>query len=402
MANFKHWFRFLMISIFTAIMIFLWMGYDVYRSLPDHFTVIEGESLTLPQPWLSVTHQVTSDAEQANAAQGDRTHKAQISLLGIPVKTVTVTETEEQWIVPGGTPFGMKLFTSGVVVVGLSDIDTEAGRRSPAQEAGIAQGDVITAVNGKTVTASEMVSQAMMESGGAPVTMTIDRDGAPCTVTIIPAKSVYDHQYKGGLWVRDSTAGIGMVTYYCPETGQFGGLGHGICDVDTNELMPLRTGEIVPVCISGVVKGQDGDAGELKGYFTSDEVMGQLCRNDETGVYGSLYDAPTDGSPVAAAMKQDVEKGAAQILTTVDGEVPQLYDIAIESLDMREDAVTKNMVIRITDQNLLDKTGGIVQGMSGSPILQNGRLVGAVTHVFINDPTRGYGIFIENMLEVVG
>lgn len=163
--------------------------------------------------------------------------------------------------------------------------------------------------------------------------------------------------------------------------------------------MPLRTGEIVPVCISGVVRGQNGNAGELKGYFTSNESMGQLCRNDDTGVYGTLYGEPIDAAPVAAAMKQNVEKGAAQILTTVDGEAPKLYEIKIETLDLREDAATKNMVLRITDPELLAKTGGIVQGMSGSPILQNGKLVGAVTHVFINDPERGYGIFIENMLE---
>ena len=200
--------------------------------------------------------------------------------------------------------------------------------------------------------------------------------------------------------MRDSTAGIGTITFYNPETGAFGGLGHGICDTDTTELMPLLNGEIVPVTISGVTKGQKGSPGELKGYFASNESVGTLSANVEEGVYGNLDTAPAGSTPLKAAMKQEVKAGAAQILTTIDGSGPQYYDIQVESIDYHENQSSKNMVIHVTDSALLEKTGGIVQGMSGSPIIQNGKIVGAVTHVFVNDPTRGYGIFAENMLEV--
>lgn len=398
----KHWIRFFFIAILSVAMVLLLVGYQAYRSLPEKFTVNRGEHLTLSQPGFSVQRMGIEDTAKANLSTGKETYQAQIALWGIPIKTVTVSETNPIWVIPGGTPFGIKLFTNGVMVVGTSDIATETGNSNPAADAGILLGDIIIEINGTAVTASEMISKMLEESNGAPVTMTVDRNGELFTVTVIPAKASYDGQYKGGLWVRDSTAGIGIVTYYCPESGTFGGLGHGICDVDTNGLMPLRTGEIVPVCISGVVKGQEGDAGELKGYFTSEESIGQLYRNDDTGVYGVLNGAPRDAEPVAVAMKQTVKKGTAQILTTIDGESPRYYDIEIESIDLREETLTKNMVIRITDPDLLEQTGGIVQGMSGSPILQDGKLIGAVTHVLVNDPTRGYGIFIENMLDAAG
>ena len=198
---------------------------------------------------------------------------------------------------------------------------------------------------------------------------------------------------------RDSTAGIGTVTFYNPENGLFGGLGHGICDVDTNSLMPMKNGDIVPVTISGVTKGQKGAAGELRGYFSSNQAIGNLFINSDEGVYGQLDASPVEQQALPVAMKQEVKEGPAQILTTVaDGE-PQYYNVTIESIEYKNSSRVKNLVVLVTDEVLLEKTGGIVQGMSGSPIIQNGKIVGAVTHVFLNDPTRGYGIFAENMVE---
>ncbi len=379
-----------------------WGLLHVASRLPDRFTVVAGTELDLSSMGLTVRRMTAEEAAQASASRdGGAAYQAQVSLFHlIPIKTVSVTETAQVTVVPGGTPFGVKLFTNGVMVVGLSEIATAEGSQDPAQAAGLQIGDIILEINGEAVTETEAVSAAMEASGGAPVELTIERDGAVQPVLVTPVRSSYDGQYKGGIWVRDSTAGIGIVTFYRPETGVFAGLGHGICDVDTNGLMPLRAGEIVPVCISGVVKGQNGAAGELKGYFTSSSAIGQLYRNNDTGVYGTLNGAPAAAEPVAVAMKQEVETGAAQILTTIDGETPRLYDIEIESIDLREDGQVKNLVLHITDPTLLAQTGGIVQGMSGSPILQNGKLVGAVTHVFLNDPERGYGIFAENMLRM--
>ena len=375
----------------------LWLS----QQLPDSFTVVRGEELDLSAMGLSAERIGGDGAAEVNGARETETgYQAQVSLFHlIPIKTVDVSVVDDLSVIPCGTPFGIKLFTNGVVVVGVADISTEDGSRNPAKEGGVQMGDIITAIDGTPVTETEMVSDAMTDSNGEPVTLTVDRDGVEKTVTVRPVRSSYDGKYKGGIWVRDSTAGIGIVTFYRPGTGMFGGLGHGICDVDTNDLMPLRTGEIVPVCISGVIKGRQGNAGELKGYFTSDNVMGRLYSNTETGVYGQLDDPPVEQSPVAVAMKQDVRKGDARILTTVDGETPEFYDVEIELLDLRDESQVKNMVIHITDPALLEKTGGIVQGMSGSPILQDGKLVGAVTHVFVNDPERGYGIFAENMVQ---
>ncbi|MDF2567582.1 MAG: stage sporulation protein, partial [Oscillospiraceae bacterium] len=208
---------------------------------------------------------------------------------------------------------------------------------------------------------------------------------------------VTDNTFKIGLWVRDSSAGIGTVTFYNPENSVFGGLGHAVCDVDTGQVMPIMSGEVVDVNINGVTRGSSGSPGELKGSFSSNKDSGSIAVNNETGVFGVLYQNPSNHSAIPIAMKQEVKTGKATIFTTVSGNTPQEYKINIEKVNLNDNSMTKNMVIKITDPELLQKTGGIVQGMSGSPIMQNGVLVGAVTHVFINDPTKGYGIFIENM-----
>ena len=205
------------------------------------------------------------------------------------------------------------------------------------------------------------------------------------------------------MWVRDSSAGIGTLTYLDPESGIFAGLGHGVCDVDTGTLMPLYSGEAVNVAITGVTKGESGSPGELRGTFSQEAPIGTLVKNEATGIYGQMDGIPDilsqGGEPVAVAMRQEVHTGKAMIRTTISGDTPVEYEISIERVSLSEQNPTRNMVIRITDPRLLSATGGIVQGMSGSPILQNGKLVGAVTHVLVNDPTRGYGILIENMLE---
>ena len=295
------------------------------------------------------------------------------------------------------------MFTNGVMVVGVADIQGEDGTANPGTDAGLEAGDIITALNGHPVNRNEEIAQAMETSAGKPVKIAFLREQESMETTLLPVRSKVDGTYKAGLWVRDSTAGIGTLTFYDPSTQEFAGLGHGICDTDTTELMPLRNGEIVPVTINGVVKGQKGAPGELRGYFNTDVPMGTLHANLNQGVYGQLNSGAVEeqklaGDTVCVAMKQEVQAGAAQILTTVDGGEPQFYDAVIEKISYHHTESSKNMVLRITDPTLLSTTGGIVQGMSGSPIVQDGKLVGAVTHVFVNDPTRGYGIFAENML----
>ncbi|WP_101697048.1 SpoIVB peptidase [Clostridium minihomine] len=377
------------------------VGYYQYN-LPDQFRVTAGGKLRLNQTGVSIVDANNRTEITASALKSaNQNYQAQLMLFDvIPIKTVNVKVVEEKLLVPCGTPFGIKMFTNGVVVVGVADIESDGKMINPAAVAGVKVGDIITAVNGQSVTQNNQVAKLIEASKGTAVQLSIKRNEDNLTAFLTPILSDTDGSYKGGLWVRDSTAGIGTVTFYDPNTGSFGGLGHGICDVDTNELMPLRSGDVVSVTISGIVKGQKGRAGELRGYFNNDFPVGQLQKNSESGVYGMLNSSPVSMEAIPVASKQDVKMGAATIFTTVDGTAPQNYSIEIESINYQDNAKTKNLTVKVTDPRLLSKTGGIVQGMSGSPIVQDGKLVGAVTHVFVNDPTRGYGILAENMVEI--
>ena len=290
------------------------------------------------------------------------------------------------------------MFTDGVLIVGLSRIHTENGLSCPALESGIVEGDVICSIDGEKVYTNEDVASFIENSDGETLSMLIKRDGETMTVEVTPEKMADGSGYKAGFWVRDSSAGIGTLTFYDPETMVFAGLGHAVCDVDTGEPLPLLSGEIVPAAINKIKRGVSGEPGELGGVFTSAKALGEVSINNETGVYGVL-NSNIGGVSLPIAPKQDVYEGKATILATINGTKAKEYEIVIEKVSMSDNSPTKNMVIKVTDEELINKAGGIVQGMSGSPIIQNGRLVGAVTHVFVNDPTKGYGIFIENMLE---
>ena len=321
---------------------------------------------------------------------------------GAVIKTVSVQVAEPDTVIPAGTPFGIKMFTDGVMVVGMSDLDISGRAINPAKQAGIKTGDIITSINGEKVNFNEDVGAIIEKSCGRPVRICFVRDGENKQTTLTAVKSPVDGNFRAGMWVRDSSAGIGTMTYYDPQNGTFGGLGHAICDVDTGEMMPLSSGEAVEVTITGVSRGSSGFPGELRGVFASGRTIGELTTNDQTGIYGNCCYAPATNKPVKIANRGEIHTGAATIYTTVSGSKPQAFDIRIERIAATDANPTKNMIIKITDPDLIEITGGIVQGMSGSPIIQDGKLVGAVTHVFVNDPTKGYGIFIENMLDAAG
>lgn len=318
----------------------------------------------------------------------------------IPIKQVSINYTDIKYVTPCGTPFGIKIYTNGLVVVGISDIETSNGTKNPCKDAGIKEGDIITKINNKNVTTNEDILNAVKNSNGKSLKFSICRNNKNIITNILPVKSKTG-EYKVGLWVRDSCAGIGTLTFYDNDNNKFAGLGHGICDIDTNELMPVLKGEIVKASIISIKKGIVGTPGELCGIFTDNTVIGNVTLNDELGIYGNMDSCPINAKKLPVAKKQQVQKGYAQILTTIDDGEPKYYDIEIVSVDYSENQETKNMVIKIVDEELLNKTGGIVQGMSGSPIIQNEQLVGAVTHVFVNNPTQGYGVFAENMLKLV-
>lgn len=298
-------------------------------------------------------------------------------------------------VIPLGSAFGIKLFTDGVIVASLSDIYTEEGVCCPAAEAGILPGDYLLQADGQDIPDNGALARYIGSSQGEAISFQVRRENQVFSVEVTPVYG--EGSFKTGMWVRDSAAGIGTLTFYDPATGVFAGLGHGICDMDTNGVMALKSGEPAPITLSGIVKGQADSPGQLRGYFSSEESLGTLLANRETGVYGTLHQAPA-GEAVETLTREEVATGPVQLLVSLDETRPQLYEAEIQEI-INRDKTTKNLVVQVTDPRLLERTGGIVQGMSGAPILQNGKLAGAITHVFTEDPTLGYGIFISNMLE---
>ena len=284
-------------------------------------------------------------------------------------------------VCPGGMPFGVKFYTDGVIVSAIEEIVCESGTVSPAENAGINIKDIITHVNDKKVSSATALSEAVAKSGGSALVLTVKRGDESFDVTLTPAKSP-DGKYRAGMWLKDNTAGVGTVTYINPDTGEFAGLGHGICDCDTGKLLPLLRGNVMSVRINGIKRGLAGAPGELRGSLGTDK-LGALTKNKSTGVYGVMTSVPRDNESVEIGTRDEIHEGEAKIICTLDNEGAKEYTVSLLSID-REGKSNKNFIVCVTDKALLEKTGGIVQGMSGSPIIQDGKLVGAVTHVCVN------------------
>ena len=329
---------------------------------------------------------------------------ATLSLFGaIPVKNVSVQRSEAPVLIAGGMPFGVKLLMEGVMVTELGRVDCSGEDVCPAALAGVEVGDIIRSADGTALTSNADLQRVIAQSEGNDVELAVSRGGAELSLELTPVLSESTGKWRGGMWVRDSIAGIGTMTFINKDTGEFAGLGHPVCDTDTGEMIPIQSGEAVPVEITGARKGAKGIPGELQGRFTRSQVCGVITGNSPSGIHGVLSDtAMRDIGGISEEYKlgyrQEISAGEAYILSTVEGSEPKKYTAVIEQIDYNSKEPSKNMVIRITDPDLIEASGGIVQGMSGSPIIQNGRLIGAVTHVFVADPTRGYAIFAENML----
>lgn len=368
-------------------------------ALPDTFYTPAGDaSLRIASmPWVSAVRTSGTVARAGNAS-GDKSRNVTLALLGvIPLKTVRTVERETRSVQACGTPFGVKMFSDGALVVAFSDQYTDLGTENPAKEAGLRLGDLIVSAGGRAVRSNEELSAAITAAGGSALSIVYRRDGREYTTALTPVTDSTTGAYRAGLWVRDSSAGIGTMTFLDPANGTFAGLGHAISDTDTGTDIALLSGEIVPVTITGCVSGAAGSPGELRGEFSA-AAAGTVLANDTTGVYG-CYTGPMEGESLPLAWPQQIEPGEAEILATIGGSTPRRYTVRIERVDMTSSDPNRNLLLRVTDPELLAATGGIVQGMSGSPILQNGCLVGAVTHVLVNDPSRGYGIFASTMLE---
>lgn len=388
------------------------LGYCSYLYLrdqvPDYILIEEGQEL--PVIFQSSIHSIIKEEAVEAAGRGDSDipegavkmeDGIQCSLLGlIPLKTVEVEERKRQTVLAGGTPVGIYMETRGILVIGTGKVDGMDGQTHEPSEHILKTGDYILGADGRKLKNKEELVACMNRSQGEAVHLEVLRDGRELSLAVKPVKAL-DEQYKAGVWVRNDAQGVGTLTYI-DEEGNFGALGHGISDVDTSTLLSLKEGKLYEAEIVSVTRGEKGTPGELAGviHYQDSSILGSITQNTSAGIYGTSENSKLsqDTSCYEVAYKQEVEPGPAVILCSAEGSVKE-YDIEICSLELNKKEVNKGMTIRVTDDGLLKKTGGIVQGMSGSPIIQDGKLVGAVTHVFVNDPTKGYGIFIENMLE---
>lgn len=329
----------------------------------------------------------------------------QLSLFGLlPIKSIAVYVSPQTSLVPGGQSIGVSLYTKGTLVVGRSDVVTQGGEvQNPAREADLRPGDVILQINGVEIENSSQLAEIVAKNGDEALHLQVEREGNTLELDIKAVRDQQDGKLRLGIWIRDSTAGVGTLSFYNPSDGRFGALGHPITDVDTGTLLSVKNGEIVHSRIIDVKVGEKGTPGELRGYFSGEGVgLGSIDKNTRYGIFGSAYgriENPVYPQALPVGGQATAHTGPATLLTTIDDQGVREFDCKIIKITRQSEPAAKGMVIEITDPELIRKTGGIVQGMSGSPIIQDGYIIGAITHVFISDPTKGHGVFVEWMLQ---
>lgn len=385
--------------------------WDVWNKVPSNIHVRAGveQGLEFYVPATATIYknqeqgQVNVDLNQELTFYGEAedTYTMQVDLFGfIPFKQSAVSVIQERKVTPIGYPVGIYVQTDGVLVIDTGSFWSSNGKKvSPAKNL-LMPGDYIYKVNQETINTKNELMDKIGECNGESMVLGIRREDGYYNIEIEPEKDKTG-EYKLGIWVRDNAQGIGTLTF-ADENGNFGALGHGINDVDTTNLMEMKEGGLYKADIISITKGTKGSPGELTGViaYSNKYKLGEIYQNTKRGVYGVLEmdSVDVEEQAVSIALKQEIKKGEAQILCTLSTE-PELFEVEITAIHQENDNINRGLELKVTDERLLETTGGIVQGMSGAPILQNGRIVGAVTHVLVNDPTRGYGIFIENMLE---
>lgn len=397
-----------------------------WLSIPTNIVLTEGEEMVLFESSHShvsakseqediVVFNMTTDEENHDGQiatvtaenQGDDTVTMEVG--NFPVKKVNVNVLPEIKVIPGGQSIGVKLNTDGVLVVGHHLVETEDGEQSPGEIAGIKVGDMITKINGESIDKMNQVSSFVQDAGekGKALQIEVKREDKVLQKELLPLKAKDEDSYRLGLYIRDSAAGVGTLTFYDPKSKKYGALGHVISDVDTQKPIVVHDGQIIRSSVTSIEKGSNGDPGEKLASFSDErQVLGNISKNSSFGIFGELTTNKLKNNimdkEMPIAVSSQVKEGPAKILTVVEGEDVKEFDIEIVSSVPQKFPATKGLVIKVTDPKLLEATGGIVQGMSGSPIIQDGKVVGAVTHVFVNDPTSGYGCHIEWMLEEAG
>lgn len=393
--------------LFFLIIVLIYVS-DI-TNIPESIILFKGEELEINKIFgMSIE---VANMEEDNAIQtaineynvSTETINVGVNLFGIKVKEVSVNILEEMEVVPLGGLIGMKLYTDGVLVVGMSEIYGEDNRvYKPYENTGIKEGDRIIKINDEEIVSTENLIEVINESKGEAITITYLHDEKTLETNIVPI-ATDENNYKIGLWVRDTAAGVGTATFYDKNTGEIAVLGHGILDVDTEELIDISEGEITNTTVLSIVKGENGKTGKIQGIVEGQTVIGEIYKNTYFGVYGKINDIRSlntnERESVKVALRNEINTGKATLMCTLDDGIVKEYEIEIEKIYLNNNSNNKSMLVKVIDEELLEKTGGIIQGMSGSPIIQNGKLIGALTHVLVQNPKQGYAVFADTMIK---
>lgn len=402
-------------KILLILFLFLCLLYSCNLSaIPNNVVLFEGEDLNIPT-LLGINILKTEDVSTIPAEETDNvgvgiasnrhetknktnTQNYSVSIANVRLKDITVNVIPKTQVVISGNTIGAKLYTNGVLVVGMSEINGT----KPYENSGIEEGDMIVEIDKQAITCTVDLVNKVNKSKGQNLNIKYLREGEEHFANINPVKT-NENEYKLGLWVRDAAAGVGTMTFYEPETKSFAALGHGIMDIDTNQLINISNGELVTSKIISIVKGKSGKPGEIKGTIENGLSIGSISKNTPFGIFGNINNINLlnldTTKTLEVANRDEIKKGPATILVTLEDGKTEEYAINIEKIYYNNNSNNKSMLIKVTDEKLIEKTGGIIQGMSGSPIIQNGKFIGAVTHVLVNDATEGYAVFGDLMVK---
>lgn len=392
MRRFKN-----MIIIFVLLILYIYI--TNITLIPNKITLIQGEKYEIKKVFGIETVETASVSNSK-----EKEINVELSLFGkVFLKNIQVDVLEKIKVVPIGKIIGLRLYTNGVLIVGMSEIeDVNNKLTKPYEASDIKEGDTIVKVNEEEIDGIESLKKVVNNSKGENVTVTIVRDGSVVTSNITPIR-VKNNEYKLGLWVKDAATGVGTVTYYEKETGSFAALGHGIVDFDTDRLIDIDTGEVVTSKVLSIKKGENGKPGEIKGTILNQRVIGNVTKNTQFGIYGQLTNLASlnidTSKSMEVALRNEIQLGDAKLICALEDNISKEYEIKIEKIYEQNNSDNKSMLIKIVDNQLLEKTGGIIRGLSGAPIVQNGKFIGAVTNVLVSNPEVGYAIFADMMIK---
>lgn len=362
------------------------------NNIPESIVLLKNEKISINTLY-GIEFKEENYVNTSTSSLGESSiKKVNVTLGGIKVKQVNVTILPEVEVIPIGKIVGLKLYTSGILVVGINE--------NILNESDIKEGDAIISINNEKVESIENIKSIVEKSNGEDLLVKYIRDNDEILVSTISPVKTEDNSYKLGLWVKEGATGVGTISFYNPETNDFAALGHGVYDKDTGELLKIEEGSLLNSKVISISKGEYGMPGEIKGALIEDDKLGDIEKNTEFGIYGSLnINNISSNDKIKVASRSEIKKGLAYILCSIDGNEPKEYEIEIEDINIENNINNRSMKIRITDEELIEKTGGIICGMSGCPIIQNGKLIGVVTNVLVNNSEVGYGVFADLMLK---